>query len=427
MSASIGIIPSTLAGISRLATVIKREQRILHMKALDIAAQRAGFGNFRNAQHELGKTAGPARTAAHATYPIWVTAYWRDKQGNSGRETLCVSARLPWGRLLKPTEIGGSRGLGKFKADAADHFETPKDLYEQSAARRAVCEAARTLQFMEVTGLRPLTAHVYRRTKGVEKLPHRDHASAWRDPESNAIVVVDEPYISNVDETLSERGMWAREAGAAIAATKWAGMYSPRSATMFLTSQDGRADLLMRLVANLDAASDPAIAEHWQGESAPYAPHFVSPERAKAGKAKRARPKPLYRGLVRRNAIVYGQVLVGGSWRPNARMPLKAHQEAGNLLMELIECGRFRSHAYSRLEHVRCELDEWVQREYPSRAEMSDDQFSSLYYHGFEESGFVPKAAVVRVEALLRVHYPDCVPRRNLLRALATATRDLGR
>jgi hypothetical protein len=427
MSASIRITPSTLEGISRLATAIKREQRITHTKALDIAAQRAGFGNLRNAQHELGKTEGPARSAAHARYPIWITAYWRDKQGDSGRETLCVSARLPWGRLLKPTEISASRGLGKFKADAADHFETPKDLFEQSAARRAICEAARTLQFMEATGLRPLTGHVYRRTKGIEKLPRRDHASAWRDPDSSAIVVVDEPYISNVDETLSERSMWASEGGAAIAATKWAGMYSPTSATMFLTSLDGRADLLMHLVANLDAASSPVIAEHWAGESAPYAPQFVSPERSKRGKAKRARPKPLYRGLVRRNAIVYGQVFVGGSWRPNARMPLMAHQEAGNLLKELIECGRFRSRAYSRLEHVRCELDEWVQREYPSRAEMSDDQFSSLYYHEFKESGFAPKAAIVCVETLLRAHYPDCVPRRNLLRGLATATKDLGR
>jgi len=61
--------------------------------------------------------------------------------------------------------------------------------------------------------------------------------------------------------------------------------------------------------------------------------------------------------------IVYGKTFFGGAWRPNERMPLAAHQEAGNLLKELLQHGRFRGSAYGRLGHVRSELDEWVQRE----------------------------------------------------------------
>lgn len=387
------VIPSTIEGIKRLANAIKREQQIPHTKALDVASHRAGFTNFRNAQNRLGTGESPARSSGDSsvTYPIWITAYWRDKENRVGRETLRVASRQPWGGLLKPTELVAARGLCKFRADAADHFETPKDLPEQAAARRAVCEAARTIQFMEITGLRPLTGQVHRATRGAEGMPRRDHASAWLEPVTGAVIVVDEPYSSSIEGTLSERSPWARGAGAAIAATTWPGMYYPGNATMYLTSLDGREDLLASLVSNLDAATEPVDAEQWQGESAPYAPMFISPARAASGKAKRARPRPLYRGLVRRNAIVYGHVLLGGSWRPNGRMPLDGHREAGNLLKELLERGGFRSRAHSRLDHIRSELDEWVQREYTSQEDLPNDQFHSLYYQAFKDSGHEPR------------------------------------
>ena len=226
---------------------------------------------------------------------------------------------------------------------------------------------------------------------------------------------------------LADRAPWAHGIGAAIGATSWAGMYYPGSATMFLTSLDGRAELLQRLSSLLDSAADPVDAEHWTGESAPYAPIFLSPERVASGRTKRARPKPLYRGLVRRNAIVYGHALLGGSWRPNGRMPLDGHREAGNLLKELLEHGGFRSRAHARLNHVRSELDEWVQREYTSEEELPNKEFHNLYYHEFAVSGRGTREAIARVDDLLRTHYPDCAPRRDVLRCLATACKNLDR
>ena len=47
---SIAVHPSTLEGIKRLAKSLKREQQIPHNKALDAAAVRAGYANFRHAQ-----------------------------------------------------------------------------------------------------------------------------------------------------------------------------------------------------------------------------------------------------------------------------------------------------------------------------------------------------------------------------------------
>jgi hypothetical protein len=72
------------------------------------------------------------------TYPIWITAYWRDKENRVGRETLRVASRQPWGGLLKPTELVAARASANFER-MADHFETPKDLPEhgvRSAKRR---------------------------------------------------------------------------------------------------------------------------------------------------------------------------------------------------------------------------------------------------------------------------------------------------
>lgn len=422
MPSPITVLPSTIEGIRRLATSIKREQRIPHTKALDVAAHRAGFCNFRHAQRHFA-SAGARSGAGSPSHATWITAYWRDKEHQTGRETLRIECDQPWPRLLKASELVAARGLCRFRADAHDHFETPKDLADQAAARRAVCEAARTLQFMDASGLRPLTGQVYRATRGLEKLPRCDHASTWRDPASGAVIVVDEPYSATIEGLLAERRPWADETGAAIAATTWAGMYYPGSATMFLTSQDGRTDLLQGVVSQLDAAPAPVDAEQWQGESAPYTPMFISPARTSSGKAKRPRPRPLYLGLVRRNAIVYG----GSSWRPNARMPLAAHQEVGNLLKELLELGGFRSRAHSRVDHVRSELDEWVQREYPSQEELANEQFYVLYYHGFATSGLDVRAAIARVEEIVRAHYPDCMPRRDVLRSLDTARKDLER
>lgn len=422
---SILVTPSTIQGIKRLSKSIGRDQKVTHSKALDIAAQRAGFSSFRHAKNHLGTDSRSQTQREVAIFPMWITAYWRDKESRSGRETVCVSCRLPWGSVLKKSELSAARGLRGFRVDAADHLESRMDMVDQDAARREVCEAARTLQFMEITGLRPLTGQVYQLTRGAEKLPRRDHASAWRDPYTQAIVVVDEPYSTSIEGLLEERAPWAKSASAAIDATSWPGMYVPGASTMFLTSLDGREELLVSLRKQLDAASPPIDAEKWIGESASYEPLFISPARAESGRSKRGRPKPLYRGLVRNNAVVYGHVFSGGAWRPNARMPLDGHREAANLLQELLEQGGFRSQAYTRLNHVRSELDEWVQREYTSEDELSNEAFHNLYYHAFMSTGLTATEALLRVAELIRPHYPDCVPRRDLLRSLAAARKDL--
>jgi hypothetical protein len=42
-------IPTTMVGIKRLAKAIKRERKVSHHLALDIASQKAGYRDFRDA------------------------------------------------------------------------------------------------------------------------------------------------------------------------------------------------------------------------------------------------------------------------------------------------------------------------------------------------------------------------------------------
>lgn len=120
--ATSNIRPSTLAGIKRLATSIKREKCIPHSGALDVAAQQAGFQNFRHARCNMAERAVPL-TPLHMTY---VTAYWRADDGATGRETLAIQSRVKWPIELSPSEL--QRVLPNFRVDAVDHFETREDI-----------------------------------------------------------------------------------------------------------------------------------------------------------------------------------------------------------------------------------------------------------------------------------------------------------
>lgn len=71
--------PSTLEGIKRLAKSLKHEKNLSHAKALDQAAQAAGFRNLRHAQNVLPK---PKPTPGRL-HPLYLTAYWRTPEGQT--------------------------------------------------------------------------------------------------------------------------------------------------------------------------------------------------------------------------------------------------------------------------------------------------------------------------------------------------------
>lgn len=405
--------PSTMEGIKRLAKSLKREKNLSHAKALDAAAQAAGFQNLQHARNVLPKM----RVGSNQLRPLYLSAYWRTPKGQTGRETLLIHTRQCWPELLRPQELFASR-LRHFRIDADDHLETRVDLNGQSAAQDAACVAAATIQFMEASGLRPSTKAI---PKGwgreAHKLPGKDHSTVWIDPSTEQFVVCDEPYRDEI-EFLAMREAWAVERGLSVKATRWPGMYSPGLAPLYLLGQEQFAPALATIVRNLDRLPDPPAKTSWKGETAPYEPVFVSPGRKASGRVKRSRPRPVYPGLVRGNAIAYFRMLVGVQWRPHGKMPLITHKRVGELLKRLQEL-HIPSPAWHRIESVRSDLDEWIQREYTSN-ELSQEQFSEMYYGTSKATDTDRIAMVSEVDRHLKLNYPDCGPLRLMIRTLSS-------
>ncbi len=426
--------PSTVDGIKRLAKALKREHGIPLHEAQARAAKIAGFQNLRHAQNQLAGRL-PQPTAVHR---LFITVYWSDREaGSEGRETLTTSLAVPFDSMTNTRAMREARALSRFRRAAADHIQFEMVVPRQQLARTIGISAERTLQFMAATGLRPANRSGRRKlySKMSTSLPGEDHASVWVTPATGRLVMIDEPYELAVADREAERMRWAERHGFRIVKPSWGGLYSPGDSTMFLIGAasggmdlDGLAAVINRMPA---ARSD----DDWSGESAPFRPVWVSP----ADNPSRRRPAtPLDPSVPPRKAarsVGYGGVLVAlKSRRPDARMPIEGHIEAGKLLQTITSVSRGRDSVHRPLDHVRSELDEWVQREY-SRHELANDVFSTMYYHQEPDMRSMDaqdrvaycRDTVPKIRALVATHYPDCAPRRAMLNKLAIAERALDR
>lgn len=112
--------------------------------------------------------------------------------------------------------------------------------------------------------------------------------------------------------------------------------------------------------------------------------------------------------------------------RPNAKMPIEAHLQMGELLKEVGNATDAYKRAKNALGYVRTTLDDWAQREY-SRKELSDDVFFDMYYGNSDAPvEYSPsserKQQLVSLcqtaKTILTKYYPDCSPLRTLNKKL---------
>lgn len=431
------VVPTGLVGIKRLAKQIKAERSIPLHEAQDIAAQRAGYENLRHAQNALdGAGLAAAPKPSHRTF---ITAYWKDrKSGAKGRETLAIMLSCPWANLVKPVQLKLHRSLDDFRGEGSDHLARTDLLDGQSAARRAVCGAARGLLFMDATKLRPSKGHsrAYPGGSSMNSIPGRDHESVWYDPVTKGYVLVDEPYDASAQSKASERMAWAQRHDYDLVKPAWPGMYAPDlGSRIYLASPRAAGVPLADLVAALDSLPEPPMETSWTGESAPFAPVFISPDAPSRTLAEPAAVKPLAarKPAAPRNTVGYVMSFVGPQRRPSMRMPLEAHSRVGALLKSVLVATANRPGVHNRVNSVRSELDEWVQREY-SRSELPSEQFIDLYYRetGISLARSLPEAdrmhhcrSLDAVRQALVEHYADCAPLRGVLKKLDLAQQSL--
>lgn len=69
-------------------------------------------------------------------------------------------------------------------------------LASRIASEDWITQVARTLRFMDLTGLVPSSREIYgfQTFSKDQRLPGQDHATTWRDPVTKALVMLDEPY-----------------------------------------------------------------------------------------------------------------------------------------------------------------------------------------------------------------------------------------
>lgn len=427
------IRPSTLDGIKRYAKTLKADQGLQHAEALDAAAVAGGFNNYTHARRQLGDGAKPP-----PGFLAYITVSWRVRETKEkGQETLAVSLATPLDQLVKPPYLKSARHFGAFRFGAPDHLTHDLLASSQSDARRRVCAAARTLAFMEATGLRPSAgrSRAYPRGSISNAVPGKDHYSEWFDPAAKAYVFVDEPYSRAAEHVSQERLAWARKHGWEMVRTRWAGMYNPDGGCeLYLAADKAKGYSLAPILAILDALPPPMIEANWNGESTPAFPPFISPASLTRAAAPKADPKPRTKRSA--NATTGYRTLLSRSERrrPSKRMPIEAHAEVGRLLKSVIAKSYARQGVYNRLNAVRSDLDDWVQCEY-NREELPSEVFFDLYYHedqdavGTRLSGPALKdrhiANLERAKQVLAQHYPDCEPRRALFKSTDAAIKSL--
>ena len=249
--------PTTIGGIKRRAAEVKQQHEMSYMKALDIAAQMAGFQNYKDAKRSI-----ELRNAQYR-YPVTLSEHWYDRTTlESGNETLTFDLSQPIAELVKPHQLRG-RMSGLRMVDNVCLKSRANPSSDQAMARWYACRTARTLQFMETTGLKPTDSlRAYPKSDWENRPYGADHDCQWYDPESRRYVLTDEPYPKSSPDTERKRAQWAEEHGYCIVQSRWFGIHNVITELYLIAKRADRA-WIEALVQKLESSRAPLSEENW--------------------------------------------------------------------------------------------------------------------------------------------------------------------
>ena len=419
-------LPKTIQGIKRKAKKIGVPGQ-KHSEALDIVAREMGYRDYRQAQQALASSEGFSEVN-QTGYPVYLCAYWRNTDTTPrsvGCETLRVYLPRPMNDFVSKHQATYARNLEGFRQEAPDHLEMISNTSSQARARELLVRAALSLQFMEVSGLRPATSQ--KQLQALEQLegfPSKDHVSLWIDPTSGMWVALDEPYGHvNNEPMVKARTAWITHNTLHLTKPAWAGLYYPNHAVPHLVSPSEH--LLRKTTVALEGLSPIAVVpseeQPWGGTSEPYSSQFISPERLASGIARRARPGTTYGFSI--GAVEYHREAGYPSlWRPETPLSQADHRKVGaELQCLMISPMPFK--AYQKIRAWCSTLENWMYSEY--RDGERNQNFENTYYGG-EPSVYPTEpeqlSALKRIRTIVINRYVECKPRRGLLKGLDIAT-----
>lgn len=419
--------PSSLEGIKSLASEIKKAQGKTHTTALDFAAKRAGYSNFTHARRSLSGSQQPL---------IYLTVYWRDPMTDlGGRETLPVRLPIDLNAVLTKDEIRCLRGMEWFRRVNDDHFVVDILLEARESARAMACKAARSLQFLAYSGLKPTKHH--RKLRAfidlIETFPETDHTTAWFDPVSGNNLFVNEPYEERSELLSQERLAWCKNTGWQIVQIEWEGMYFPNNCNIMLVGSGTLGNRLHEIANKISFAPKPYYEENWVGQSVGSLEAFLSPRTARTlANLRRSKAKGTVIRMQSRATTPYGSKS-SGARRPNGRLSLINHVDLGARLKAVIANNPRAQFSRNKLEMIRCELENWMFCE--QKGSDIDEVGGFRVYYGAADSAPVNGrqnlsfgemlSHIAKVRNILAKGYPDCAPLRSMLSKLDATSKAL--
>lgn len=415
--------PSTLEGVKRLATQIRKERGIKHSNALELAAQAASCANYRHAQRTL-----PAASSSPTKHLLFLTVYWYDKGDDHrcGRETLKVELSKPILHLCGKSDLKLVRGFGTMRMAAADHFVSDTLAQTQNYARSVIGKAERSLRFMEHTGLRP--SRDYRAAwpdrSLTSKLPDSDHPTDWIDPVSGQFILIDEPYSGGPNA--ADRTAWADQYGWLLRKSSWPGMYYPYNCDLYVATNGNGTYDFDALLTKIDAIPAPLSEENWVGESGPFFDVFISPSAKTPQDCRRARSKATIKPKSSNTTIPFSTNLGNLGRRPAGSMPITDHIQIGKIIKSILHFAELPFGVQRRMNTLRSTLENWLALEIDPK-QLNGPEFFDVYYHDTDSEGPYVKAAQSRAGLIrilsklkqsLQTAYPDCAPLRKQLRCI---------
>lgn len=263
--------PRSIQGIKHTAAKLKKSLSLKTHEAQDMAAQQAGYANFKVARDTLPETA----------FKVSLSCSWSDSKTQlRGNETLILHLTRPWNQITIPTAPHKANGHLHLEKDSTGNLTYFSIAGSQSHARSLICSTARSLLFTEATGLMRASSKKGWPRKKVNGLygnymesvviPSNDHEKTWQDPKSGDYVLSDEPYMSSIHPSKDaiERANWSKQHGFKELMLTWPGIHNPEGGTrMFLITKAGNSVDLQKLEKLTRHLPTDISEDNWIGTS----------------------------------------------------------------------------------------------------------------------------------------------------------------
>lgn len=208
----------TLAGLKSLAKKIQAKHSVPRHQALEIAACHGGFSGYIDAKRKLPEKRSELFDA-NVRQTWWG---YESRDGGSANIALRLKSRLP--ELVKAHHLIGYLGACRIKDGPI--LERTGQQRHADETKWYIGRIARTLQFMDVTGLKPSNARkCYPKSDVENRPPVADHDHAWFDPFARVHILSTEPYPSRLERDRSKQTAWELKHNWSTFYVDWGGIY----------------------------------------------------------------------------------------------------------------------------------------------------------------------------------------------------------